>query len=77
MRERTLRRSADFRFRGFRATTVSRSQTGRATSDFTALFEEAGPDAPGALDAVKDNANMPLDDEPDRVREDLARLRTP
>lgn len=33
-------------------------------------------DTRGALDAIKDNVNMPLDAEPDGVRSDLAELRT-
>ncbi|MFI1470526.1 SDR family oxidoreductase [Streptomyces wuyuanensis] len=52
------------------------SGPGTATKDFTALFTEAQPDAPGALDAVEDAANLPLDAEPARVRDDLAHLRT-
>ncbi|MHB9848814.1 NAD(P)H-binding protein [Streptomyces krungchingensis] len=35
------------------------------------------PDAPGALDAVEDTANLPVDAEPARVRDDLAHLRIP
>ncbi|MEU2955775.1 SDR family oxidoreductase [Streptomyces xanthochromogenes] len=53
------------------------SGLGPATTDFTALFSRAEPDVPGALDAVEDRPNMPLDDEPARVRDDLAHLRTP
>lgn len=52
------------------------SGPGQATTDFTALFNEAQPDTPGALDAVRDSANLPLDAEPARVRDDLAHLRT-
>lgn len=52
------------------------SGPGRATKDFTALFAEAQPDASGALDAVKDTANLPLDAEPAQVKDDLAHLRT-
>ncbi|GGT10086.1 SDR family oxidoreductase [Streptomyces chromofuscus] len=52
------------------------SGPGWATKDFTALFAKAQPDLSGALDAVKDTANLPLDAEPARVREDLAHLRT-
>ncbi|MGW4561247.1 SDR family oxidoreductase [Streptomyces sp. NPDC004561] len=53
------------------------SGPGPATTDFTALFGETVPDAPGALDAVKDAANLPVDAEPARVRDDLAHLRIP
>ncbi|MEV5978420.1 SDR family oxidoreductase [Streptomyces sp. NPDC052114] len=52
------------------------SGPGPATTDFTALFAEAEPDAPGAPDAVKDTDNLPLDAEPARVKDDLAHLRT-
>ncbi len=52
------------------------SGPGPATKNFTALFNETRPDASGALDAVKDTPNLPLDDEPARVRDDLAHLRT-
>ncbi|MEL5957138.1 SDR family oxidoreductase [Streptomyces sp. CLV115] len=52
------------------------SGPGPATTDFTALFTGAEPDAPGALDAVEDSPNMPLDAEPARVRDDFAHLRT-
>ncbi|MFE8015906.1 SDR family oxidoreductase [Streptomyces antibioticus] len=53
------------------------SGPGPATKDFTALFSEARPDASGALDAVEDTANLPLDAEPARVRDDLAHPLTP
>ncbi|MFC8654313.1 hypothetical protein ACFUCT_03755 [Streptomyces parvus] len=52
------------------------SGPGPATTDFTALFSEARPDTPGALDAVQDTDNLPLDAEPADVRDDLAHLRT-
>ncbi|WP_432017195.1 SDR family oxidoreductase [Streptomyces hydrogenans] len=52
------------------------SGPGPATTDFTALFAEAEPDAPGALDAVKDTDNLTLDAEPARFQNDLAHLRT-
>lgn len=52
------------------------SGPGPATADFTALFQEAQPDTPGALDAVKDTANLPLDSEPPSVVNDLTHLRT-
>ncbi|MGW4506826.1 SDR family oxidoreductase [Streptomyces sp. NPDC004436] len=52
------------------------SGPGRTTKDFTPLFAAAQPDAAGALDAVKDTANLPLDTEPPRVKDDLAHTRT-
>lgn len=54
------------------------AERGPATSDFDALFAacdaDPGANAAGAPDAVHDTANMPLADEPARVRDDLARL---
>jgi len=50
------------------------AERGPATADFDALFVGLEADAPGALDAVRDAANMPLPREPARVREDLQRL---
>ncbi|WP_433693744.1 SDR family oxidoreductase [Paraburkholderia phenoliruptrix] len=47
------------------------SQHGPATADFDALFAALEPDTPDGLDAVRDAANMPLEREPDQVREDL------
>jgi len=44
---------------------------GPASSDFDALFAALEPDPKGALDGVRDMANMPLDEEPSRVRDDL------
>ena len=44
---------------------------GPASSDFAALFAALEPDPKGALDGVQDMANMPLDEEPSRVRDDL------
>ncbi|MEU4170009.1 SDR family oxidoreductase [Streptomyces sp. NPDC026665] len=52
------------------------SGPGPATTDFTALFDEARPDAAGALDAVKDTENLPLDAEPAQVQDDIEQLRT-
>ncbi|MGW4561253.1 NAD(P)H-binding protein [Streptomyces sp. NPDC004561] len=52
------------------------SGPGRATRDWAALFGRAVEDAAGALDAVEDTANMPLEEEPARVRSDLAEFRT-
>jgi uncharacterized protein YbjT (DUF2867 family) len=52
--------------------------TGPAPRDFDALFAALDADPPGALDGVRDMTNMPLDGEPQRVRDDLntARART-
>jgi len=44
---------------------------GPASGDFDALFTALEPDSKGALDGVRDMANMPLDQEPSRVRDDL------
>jgi uncharacterized protein YbjT (DUF2867 family) len=45
--------------------------TGPSPDDFDALFAPLDPDPSGALDGVRDMPNMPLDDEPQRVRDDL------
>jgi uncharacterized protein YbjT (DUF2867 family) len=45
--------------------------TGQAPEDFDALFAPLETDVSGALDGVRDAENMPLDDEPQRVRDDL------
>jgi uncharacterized protein YbjT (DUF2867 family) len=45
--------------------------TGPAPDDFDALFATLDPDPPGAPDGVHDKPNMPLNDEPQRVRDDL------
>ena len=44
---------------------------GPAPEDFDALFTPLDADRQGALDGVHDIANMPLEDEPQRVRDDL------
>jgi uncharacterized protein YbjT (DUF2867 family) len=44
---------------------------GKAQPDLDAEFARLDGDPPGALDAVHDLPNMPLQDEPDRVRHDL------
>jgi uncharacterized protein YbjT (DUF2867 family) len=44
---------------------------GPASGDFDALSAALEPDPKGALDGVRDMANMPLDQEPSRVRDDL------
>ena len=48
--------------------------TGPAPDDFDALFAPLDADSQGALDGVRDMANQPLEDEPDRVRHDLDAL---
>jgi hypothetical protein len=47
------------------------SAKGPAQDDFDTLFSNLEPDPPGALDDVQDMDNMPLEDEPKQVREDL------
>ena len=44
---------------------------GPAPEDFDGLFAPLDGDPQGALDGVHDMANMPLEDEPQRVRDDL------
>jgi len=50
------------------------AERGPATSDFDSLFGALDADVPGALDAVRDSHNLPLDDEPAAVQDDLRRL---
>jgi uncharacterized protein YbjT (DUF2867 family) len=50
------------------------AERGPAPDDFDALFAPLDADLPGALDAVHDTDNMPLAQEPARVRDDLASL---
>lgn len=45
--------------------------SGQETTDWNGLFGTAVPDAVGALDGVRDTNNLPLDEEPALVREDL------
>jgi uncharacterized protein YbjT (DUF2867 family) len=45
--------------------------TGPAPEDVDALFASLDADPPGALDGVRDIANMPLESEPKLVRDDL------
>jgi len=45
--------------------------TGPAPDDFDALFAPLVADPPNALDGIQDLANMPIMDEPQRVRDDL------
>ena len=51
------------------------AETGAAPDDFDALFASLDADPEGALDGVRDTANMPSDEEPQRVRDDLNALR--
>jgi uncharacterized protein YbjT (DUF2867 family) len=44
---------------------------GPAQNDLSLLFSALEPDPPGALDAILDLENMPLSEEPQRVRHDL------
>jgi hypothetical protein len=50
------------------------ADTGAATLDFDALFARLDADPEGALDGVRDLPNMPLAEEPQRVRDDLAKV---
>jgi uncharacterized protein YbjT (DUF2867 family) len=45
---------------------------GPAQHDLDAVFAQLDTDPPGAVDAVRDLPNMPLAEEPERVRRDLA-----
>ncbi len=47
------------------------STKGAAQEDFDALFGDLDADPPGAVDGLHDSANMPLEEEPKRVRDDL------
>jgi uncharacterized protein YbjT (DUF2867 family) len=49
------------------------AERGPATEDFDALFAALDADTAGEPDAVRDAPNMPLPQEPARVREDLRR----
>ncbi|MGP6192176.1 MAG: hypothetical protein ACLPSH_19380 [Vulcanimicrobiaceae bacterium] len=49
--------------------------TGPASDDFDALFAALEADPDGALDGVRDAANMPAEEEPQRVRDDLNAVR--
>jgi uncharacterized protein YbjT (DUF2867 family) len=50
------------------------AERGPAPTNLDPLFAALEADAAGAVDAVRDTANMPLADEPARVREDLAQV---
>jgi len=51
------------------------AEQGAAPSDLRSLFAALDQDPPGSLDAARDEANMPLDGEPQRVRDDLDAVR--
>ena len=53
------------------------AEKGPAPEDLEPLFAALAPDAPGALDGVADVTDMPVDDEPQRVRDDLSSLGRP
>jgi len=48
--------------------------TGTAKENLEPLFAALDADPPDALDGVRDTPNQPLEDEPQRVREDLHTL---
>lgn len=50
------------------------AEWGPPPDDLDALFRALDADPPGALDGVRDTDNMPLAEEPARVRDDLAAL---
>ena len=50
------------------------AETGPAQKELEPLLLALAADHPGALDAVRDPADMPLCDEPATVREDLAQI---
>ncbi|MDB5317511.1 MAG: NAD-dependent epimerase/dehydratase [Rhodospirillales bacterium] len=50
------------------------AEIGAESDDFDALFAFLDADAPRALDAVRDLPNMPLDEEPQSIRDELAAL---
>jgi uncharacterized protein YbjT (DUF2867 family) len=51
------------------------AEHGPAADDFAALFGALDADREGALDGVRDLENMPVQDEPKRVRDDLTAVR--
>ena len=57
--------------RALRKTFELVATNGPAQDDFDALFAPLDADMPGALDGVRDAPNMPLEEEPQRVRDDL------
>ena len=59
---------------GTRRTVEVFSAAGAPVTDYEALFAATRADEPGALDGVLDTNNVPLADEPARVRDDIACL---
>jgi hypothetical protein len=53
------------------------AEDGPAPADLDPLFEALRADAPGAPDSVLDSPNMPLNAEPEKVRNDLDTVRRP
>lgn len=53
------------------------AEHGPAQDDFDPLFAALEADVSGALDAVRDTPNMPLEQEPVRVQDDLQRFSAP
>jgi uncharacterized protein YbjT (DUF2867 family) len=48
---------------------------GTEQADLEPVFADLDRDDPAAVDAIRDTDNQPLDDEPQRVRDDLAAIR--
>lgn len=53
---------------------AERGPAPKTPEDLDALFAPLEADSPNALDAVRDRPNMPLEQEPERVRADLLRF---
>ncbi|HEY0238464.1 MAG TPA: SDR family oxidoreductase [Friedmanniella sp.] len=53
------------------------AEQGPATTDFAAFFGALAPDGDAGLDGVRDAANLPIDAEPQQVRQDLAAVTRP
>jgi uncharacterized protein YbjT (DUF2867 family) len=51
------------------------AERGPATTDFTTFFGSLNADQSDSVDGVRDNKDLPLGDEPERVQNDLERLR--
>jgi uncharacterized protein YbjT (DUF2867 family) len=51
------------------------ASTGAEQEDFEPVFGALDADPPGSLDAVHDTPNMPMDEEPQRVRDDQDAVR--
>jgi uncharacterized protein YbjT (DUF2867 family) len=51
------------------------AEVGPEQPDFNVLFGNLDPDVDGMLDGRHDPQNMPLEDEPEKIRADLQRLR--